>query len=434
MYEQPDRSFAEAIAKVARALQAEQSSQETLQKMVEMAVATIGGCDHAGVTIIDGVVATPAATGNVPRQVDQIQYDTGQGPCLDAIRSHGVYVTDDLRTEQRWPAFTARTLAETGVLSMLSFRLFLEQDTLGSLNLYSTSPGAFGSDSRAVGEVFASHAALALQAAREHDRVQENTEDLEASQLQAQRYARQAELAVTLQRSMLTDLPDLAPLQLAARYLPATDAAEIGGDWYDAFALPGEQVALVVGDLAGHDLDAAVAMGQARNVLRALAVDRCELPAQLLTRFDTVLSQLLPGRTGTCVYAQLDVPGQAYEPGGSRQVQVGSAGHLPPLLITDGTAEYLDLPAELLLGTGLDQPRTTTSLALPAGATLLLYTDGLIERRDRHLNDGLAELRVAAVELAAAPVDELCDTLLARLAPHPTDDVCLLAIHLPVGS
>ena len=236
---------------------------------------------------------------------------------------------------------------------------------------------------------------------------------------------RQAELAVALQRGMLTELPDLAPLQVAARYLPATDAAEIGGDWYDAFWLPDGAIKLTVGDLAGHDLDAAVAMGQARSVLRSLSVDRSEPPGQLLDRFDTVLSQLLPGRTGTCVCARLS------QHDGQWQAQFGNAGHLPPLLITDGAAQYVTLPEELLLGTGIDQHRSTTRVLLPPGSTLLLYTDGLIERRDRHLDHGLADLKAAADTLAAAPVEELTDELLARLAPHPTDDVCLLAVHLP---
>lgn len=260
-----------------------------------------------------------------------------------------MHVTDDLAAEGRWPAFSARTVAETGVRSMLSFRLSLAQDTLGALNLYSTVPAAFSPDSQVVGQVFASHAALALQAARQSEQVQVVTQDLRASRLQSERYGRQAELAVALQRSMLTELPDLAPLQTAARYLPATQAAEIGGDWYDALALPGGAVHLTVGDLAGHDLDAAGAMGQARSALRALAVDRREAPGQLLDRFDGVLSRLLPGRTGTCVCAQL-TPSPA---GGSWRALLASAGHPPPLLITDRTARYVGLPAELLLGKGL---------------------------------------------------------------------------------
>lgn len=426
MEQQSDRGFAEAIARVARALAAETSAQATLQKMVDLAVDTIEGCDDAGITVInDSRFDTPASTGEVPRRVDQIQYAIGQGPCLDAIREHRMFVTEDLLAEQRWPMFAARTVAETGVHSMLSFRLFLEQDTLGSLNLYSKRRAALGQDSQAVGAVFASHAALAMSAAQEHERFQAVTADLKLSRSEARAHARQAELAVALQRGMLTELPDLAPLQIAARYPPAIDAAEIGGDWYDAFRLPDGAVKVTVGDLAGHDLDAAVAMGQARSILRSLSVDRNDPPGQLLDRFDTVLSQLLPGRTGTCVCARLS----HHE--GQWQALFGNAGHLPPLLIADGAARYVALPEDLLLGTGIDQRRSTTRVLLPPGSTVLLYTDGLIERRDRDLEEGLDALEATAQTLAGAPIEDLCDELLARLAPRPTDDVCLLAVHLP---
>ena len=428
--QQQGQGLAEAIAAVARALQAETSTQDTLQKTVELAVATIAGCDHAGITLLaDGKVSTPAASSEVPGLVDEIQYEVDQGPCLDAIRAESVFSTDDLTLEARWPAFSARAVAETGVRSMLSFRLFLERDTLGALNLYSTAPAAFGPESRSVGEVFAAHAALALQAALEQDRIEGMTAQLSASRRQTQRYSRQAELAVELQRSMLTELPDLAPLQLAARYLPATEAAEIGGDWYDAFLRPDGSVKLTVGDLAGHDVGAAGAMGQARSVLRALAVDRPEPPGQLLDRFDTVLTHLLPGRTGTCICAQLRE--DEGEDGAGWHALLASAGHPPPLLLTEQAVRFVELPTELLLGTGLGQQRATTSVALPPGSTLLLYTDGLVERRDRHLDDGLAALRAAATGLRATGIEELCDQLIADLVPHPSDDVCLLAVRIP---
>ena len=419
------QGLAEALAKVSRALQSEESAQETLQKIVELAVTTIDGCDHAGITIMNGHVYTPAASSEVPMQVDQIQYATDQGPCLDAIRHHRIFVTDDLLAEHRWPLFSTRAVEETGVRSMLSFRLFADQDTFGSLNLYSRARAAFDEDSQAVGEVFASHAALAWSAALEHERVATMTEDLRSSRRDIQRYAEQAGFAAALQRSMLTRLPDLSPLQLTARYLPATRAAEIGGDWYDAFAIPGGGVALTVGDLAGHDIDAAVAMGQARNILRALAVDRSEPAGRLLSRFDTVLSQLMLDRTATCVYAQLT----EHEDGW--RVALGNAGHPSPLLITDGDARYLELPEDPLLGTGLTISRTTTRVTLPPGARLLLFTDGLVERRGHDLTEGLVELHDAAVELSTSSIDVLCDELLRRLVPDPTDDVCLLAVHLP---
>ena len=420
-----DHDLAEALAKVSRALQSEPTAQETLQKIVELAVATVHGCDHAGITIMNGRMWTPAATGDVPRRVDQIQYATNEGPCLDAIRQHRMFVTGDLLAERRWPRFSTRTVQETGVRSMLSFRLFLNQDTLGSLNMYSTAPGAFDLDSQAVGEVFASHAALAWSAAREHERMETMSQDLHSSRELAEQYAEQAGFAAALQRSMLTELPDLSPLEVTARYLPATRAAQVGGDWYDGFVLPDGAVALAVGDLAGHDIDAAVAMGQARNVLRTLAVDRPEPPGELLSRFDAVASHLALGRTGTCLYARLD------ERDGQWQAALGNAGHLPPLLITDRDAKFLDLPHDPLLGTDQIFDRATTRVGLPAGSTLLLFTDGLVERRDRDLADGLALLRDTAAELFASPVDELCDELLRRLVPHPADDVCLLAVRLP---
>jgi len=166
-------------------------------------------------------------------------------------------------------------------------------------------------------------------------------------------------------------------------------------------------------------------MGQARSVLRAMSVDRSEPPGQLLDRFDTVLSRLLPGRTGTCVCARLS------QQDGPWPALFGNARHLPPLVITDGAAGYVALPEELLLGSGVDRQRSTTRVPLPPGCTLLLYTDGLVERRDRHLDDGLAELKATAQTLAGAPVHELCNVLLARLAPQSADDVCLLAVHLP---
>lgn len=199
--------------------------------------------------------------------------------------------------------------------------------------------------------MFAAHAAVAFQSVREHERVDVLLSDLQGSRRETQRYERQAEFAVALQRSMLTELPDLAPLEVAARYMPATKAAAVGGDWYDASRRPDGATALTVGDIAGHDIDAAASMGQACCVLRALAVDRRELPAQLLSRFDVVLAQLHLGMSGTCVFAVLK------EQDGEWRVHVANAGHLPPLLITSDAARYLEAAPEVMLGAGLDQPR-----------------------------------------------------------------------------
>jgi GAF domain-containing protein len=166
--------LAETFAEVARALRAEGSVQATLDKIVELAVSTIDGCDHAGVTLVeDGAVRTPAASDDVPELVDTVQYETGEGPCLDAIREHEVFQTDDLTQEARWPNFSRRAAGESGVLSILAYRLFVEADTMGALNLFSRERDAFDADDRAVGSIFAAHAAVALSAARQKDQLEQ---------------------------------------------------------------------------------------------------------------------------------------------------------------------------------------------------------------------------------------------------------------------
>jgi transcriptional regulator with GAF, ATPase, and Fis domain len=164
----------ETFAEVARALLAEKDVQHTLQRIVDLAVETIDGCDHAGITFRrDSKMSTPAASNDVPGQVDAIQYETGEGPCLDAIREHEVFATGDLGAETRWPKFSRRAHEETGVTSMLCFRLFVDGDTLGALNLYSKAVDAFDDEARAVGLVFAAHAAVALSSALHDEQMHE---------------------------------------------------------------------------------------------------------------------------------------------------------------------------------------------------------------------------------------------------------------------
>ena len=425
MTESLPRGVAEAIAEVARKLQAQASVPETLQTMVDLAVATIPGCDHAGVSIIDEVIETPAASDEVPHEVDRVQHDTGEGPALDAIRKNGVHHVEDLLEEARWPGFSRRAAALTGVRSILTFPLFLEDRILGALSLYSRRPSAFTGEARLIGGVFAAHAAVALQAARTREIARTLGGELDGTRRQSRRYALRAEYAAALQQSWLTELPDLAPLEVTARYDPAIEAAEVGGDWYDVFRLPGGAIAIVVGDLAGHDIDAAVAMGQTRSDLRALAVDRREAPGEILGRLDAVLAQLHPGRSGTCVFGQLE------EHGGTWTALIANAGHPPPLQLTGDGARFLSAAPEPLLGAGVVLPRTTISVELQPGSTVLLYTDGLIERRDRDLGEMLAELQDAVAGLHPGSLDVLCDELLLQFAAQPSDDVCLLAVRVP---
>lgn len=412
----PAADIADAMASVARALQAEDDPQHTLRRMVDLAVTTVAGCDYAAVSLFAPAgIYTPAASDAIALQLDQIQYDTDQGPCLSAIRDRDMYVTGDLRAEHRWPAFAARATTESGIRSMLSLRLFVEGDTLGALNMYSRQPDAFDQGSVAVGRLFVAHAAIALSAATEHAR----------SENRADRFQAQAGIAVVLQRSMLTTLPDLAPFAAAARYVPAAAEAEVGGDWYDAVVLPSGDVLLVVGDVTGHDVSAATGMAQVRSTLRALAVNHDEAPADLLTRLDETLGRLGQDLIATCLVVRLS------HRDGQWWARLATAGHPAPLLIDGDGADYVAMPYDILLGITRSAARTTAEVAFRPGSTLLLYTDGLVEHRSRGIADGMAALRDMAAELQADDLDALCDTLVHRLAPHPTDDVCLLAVHLP---
>ena len=172
--ESKQSDLAEVFADIARQLEAEKSPEKTQDRVTQAAVATVGGCDHAAISIVRrrGGIETVAATDDVPPQVDAIQYATGQGPCLGAIFDHETYMIDDLAADERWPAFSRRASDETGVRSMLSFRLFLQGDTLGALNLYSRHPEAFDDHGYAVASVLAAHAAIALSAAQERQRAE----------------------------------------------------------------------------------------------------------------------------------------------------------------------------------------------------------------------------------------------------------------------
>ena len=172
--DRPDVELARTFAELARSLLAEESVQETLLRICTSAVATLHGCDHAGVSLVEKrQITTPASSDDLPAQVDAIQYEVDEGPCLDAIREHQIFGTDDLAEEQRWPRFSRRAAEETGVHSMLCFRLFTEEETIGALNLYSKEIAAFDEADCDIGAVFAAHAAVAMAGAREHEQMQE---------------------------------------------------------------------------------------------------------------------------------------------------------------------------------------------------------------------------------------------------------------------
>lgn len=247
---------------------------------------------------------------------------------------------------------------------------------------------------------------------------------------QAEQQAAQASrrLAETLQRSLLTDPPQPPGLEIAVRYRAAASDAQVGGDWYDAFATGDGGTTLVIGDVAGHDRNAAAAMGQVRNLLRGVAQALGEPPAALLAALDRALTALELPILSTAVLAQL----RRDDDGDGWRLVWSNAGHPPPLLLhPNGQAQLLTREADLLLGLDPATGRADHELELPTGATVVLYTDGLIERRGESLDDGLEHLRRTGGQLAGLPAERLADALLDQLAGNADDDIALLTLRLP---
>ncbi|GAA4675463.1 SpoIIE family protein phosphatase [Streptomyces chumphonensis] len=240
-------------------------------------------------------------------------------------------------------------------------------------------------------------------------------------------YGREAYIADELQRTMLPDrLPQPTGVRLASRYLPAAESARVGGDWYDAIPLPGSRVALVVGDVMGHSTTSAAIMGQLRTTAQTLA--QLDLPPQeVLHHLDEQAQRLGEDRMATCIYV-------VYDPVAHRMI-VANAGHPPPVMLhRDGTAETLRIPPGAPIGVGGVDFRAV-ELDAPAGATLLLYTDGLVESRHRDVWSGIETLREKMAETgrltrpdASAPLEPLCDEVLDIVGPGDRDDdIALLA-------
>ncbi|GIG29704.1 SpoIIE family protein phosphatase [Cellulomonas marina] len=250
----------------------------------------------------------------------------------------------------------------------------------------------------------------------------------------ARLYREQRHLAEALQRAMLTDPPEPDHVEVVVRYEPAAVAARVGGDWYDAFLQADGRTVLVVGDVAGHDMDAAAAMGQLRSVLRGIGVATGAGPAELLTLVDRGMRTLQSSTIATAVVARVEQEREERAAGLCR-LRWSNAGHPSPLVLhPDGTVETLATARnDPLLGVVPECSRTEHVAVLRRGATVLLYTDGLVERRDRSVRAGMDELRAVLAEVGAGdpPLQALCDEVVRRMLPErPADDVALVGVRL----
>lgn len=289
-------------------------------------------------------------------------------------------------------------LVERGLRSMLGVPLIAGGELLGVMQVGTVTRTTFSADDVEFLQLAAGRVALGVQ------------QLLSRSDRNAAR---------ELQRSLVPPAPDPIPgAQLAARYSPGTSI--VGGDWYDVFRLPSGDVGVVMGDVTGSGLKAAVVMGRMRSTVRAYAIESDD-PAEVLDRLDRKMEIFEPDAMATVLYAVFD-PDLA-------RVRIASAGHWPPVLAVPGEETVpVDMRTDPLIGTGLTHRRSTTELCVPPGAVLCFYTDGLIERRDIPIDTGVATLCAAAY---AGPPEQVAATIMGRLIGREGagDDVALLVVR-----
>lgn len=236
-------------------------------------------------------------------------------------------------------------------------------------------------------------------------------------------YAREHRLAETLQRAMLPQQAEVRDLDVWTYYAPSSGHAQVGGDWYDVLEVTPGVVAVVVGDVVGHDVEAAAAMGQLRSVVRSYVYESAD-PAAVLERVDQLVAGMRVPRSASLVLATLTREGEGWT------VRYSRAGHLPPLVLRSGAAVRLDGAGGGLIGFATGR-RQSAGARLEPGDALVLYTDGLIERRDRTLRDGLRTLEEVGAEVGSADAAGIGEELLSRLADAPEDDVAVVVVRVP---
>lgn len=400
------------------------AAAETVEELVEKVVAsglTALGADGGAIAVRDdprGVVhvtITDSLGSQAQQEYAQLPLD-GELPASWVARTGELVVLPDREAGLAWSSAMAGVYEATGRQVWVVLPLRAGERLLGSLTASWADPHPFAADELDLLSAFAAQCGQAL--AR-----------LQVREVEEQAAVAAREMSEALQRSLLTDPPQHEHLEVVVRYRAAAETVQVGGDWYDAFFNSAGAMCLVVGDVTGHDREAAAVMGQVRNLLRALAHTLDEPPAGVLSAVDRALGDLQVGALATAMLARVEQTAEQ-RTAGLRHLRWSNAGHLPPVLLEpDGTSRLLTGEPDLLLGLDPATGRGDHAVLLAPGSTVLLYTDGLVERRGASIDDGLAWLLAAVRGRQAQDLDGLCDELLDEVAGSAEDDVALLVLR-----
>jgi len=416
--------IAATTSEVTDALAEDSGEEEAVRRLARAVVPILGDWVIASLVGEDGRLYDVASWHTDPALRDtaacysrmRLSALTSTAPIVEALRSGRPMVVADVpeTVGATLPTGPVREAFDTlAPQTAVALSLQARGRTVGALSIYRTAGrSAADPDDVATMREVADRVALALDNSR--------------------LYEQQRRLAEGLQRSLLTAPPDPENAEIEVRYRPAVRAAEVGGDWYDAFLQPSGSTVVVIGDVVGHDTAAAAAMGQLRGMLRGIAYRDGTGPGAVLAELDAAIEGLGVDTMATAAIARLEQTAEE-RAAGTVRVRWSNAGHPPPLVIgADGTIEELSTPrTELMLGVDPRAVRTESVVTVAEGATLFLYTDGLVEGRDLPLDDGIARLKTVLAELWRRPLGKLCDEVLERLRPHGLeDDIALVAVRL----
>jgi serine phosphatase RsbU (regulator of sigma subunit)/anti-sigma regulatory factor (Ser/Thr protein kinase)/putative methionine-R-sulfoxide reductase with GAF domain len=391
----------QAVQRVTDAALAALSLEDLLQELLDR-ITDILGSDTTAILLLDDdsrVLRARAAKG-IEEEVEQgVRIPVGRGFAgRIAADRRPVFIPDVDHADILNPI-----LRQKGIRSLLGVPLLLDERVLGVLHVGSLTPREFTDDDVSLLQVAAERAALAIDHAQAYE---------------------QRQVTEALQRALLPqELTAVPGVEIAARYLPAAAAAGLGGDWYDLFPLAGGRLGLAIGDVVGRGLPAAALMAQLRTALRAYAFEG-HSPMQVVEHVNRLLDHIRPATMTTGAYLAIDPEAEA--------LSIVSAGHPPPLVVRpDGSAGFLPVDGDVALGVSSVSRYREHEFPLPAGSTIVLYTDGVVEVRGEPLDAGLERLRRIG-ERGHDSVEALCDEVIAELVAdgRPSDDVALLAVRI----